>query len=189
MAVPEGDAHRHEPPIPHDEVKVDNRRNQAEFEEDHKLPVAPPADGGGGAGGEGGGGEESQKEGVPGQAAVMAEAGNKEQGGRAETLSEEKQNPAVEVVKKEVKDMGGAEVASNEVLEAGKDAGKGAELPPLKEGGDDPAPGKDAAEKESDEAGKAPGAVVKREWGLFIYLFIYLLFFARCTVMYLNPHP
>ena len=165
MAVPEGDAHRHEPPIPHDEVQVDSRKNKAEFEENHKPPVAPPpADGGGGQEG----GEESRKEVAPGQAAVMAEAGNKEQGGGAEKLTEEKQNPAVMVVKKEVKDMGGAEVASNEVLEVGKEAGKEVELPPLKVG-DDPAPEKDAVagkvpEKASEEAGKAVDAMVKREY-------------------------
>uniref|UniRef100_A0A8C4ZFW7 Solute carrier family 38 member 10 n=1 Tax=Gadus morhua TaxID=8049 RepID=A0A8C4ZFW7_GADMO len=116
VAVPEGDAHRHEPPIPHDEVQADT--------------------------------------------------GDKGQGGGAEKLTEEQQNPAVVVVKKEVKDMGGAEVPSNEVLDAGKEAGKGAELPSLEER-DDPAPGKDALvekapEKASVEAGKAPDAIVKQ---------------------------
>ncbi|CAL8302031.1 unnamed protein product [Lota lota] len=161
VAVPEADAHRHEPPIPHDEVQVDSRKNKVKFEENHKPPVAP-ADGGV-EGGEGG--KNSQKEGKQGQAAVVAEAGNKEQGGGGEKLAEEKQNPAVAVVKKEVEDMGRAEVASNEVNEVEKEAGKGAELPSLKEG-ENLAPGKEAPagkalEKASDDAGKAPDAIVK----------------------------
>uniref|UniRef100_A0A7N8YI81 Solute carrier family 38 member 10 n=1 Tax=Mastacembelus armatus TaxID=205130 RepID=A0A7N8YI81_9TELE len=38
VAVPEGDAHRHEPPIPHDKVMVDSRKNNMELEEDKKQP-------------------------------------------------------------------------------------------------------------------------------------------------------
>uniref|UniRef100_A0A8C5EN84 Amino acid transporter transmembrane domain-containing protein n=1 Tax=Gouania willdenowi TaxID=441366 RepID=A0A8C5EN84_GOUWI len=34
VAVPEGDAHRHEPPIPHDRVKVDSRKTDKEMEEE-----------------------------------------------------------------------------------------------------------------------------------------------------------
>ncbi|XP_056153029.1 putative sodium-coupled neutral amino acid transporter 10 isoform X2 [Lampris incognitus] len=44
VAVPEGEEHRHEPPIPHDEVKVDTRKNNAELEDQNKPP-APPAEG------------------------------------------------------------------------------------------------------------------------------------------------
>uniref|UniRef100_A0A1A7WB93 Solute carrier family 38, member 10 n=1 Tax=Iconisemion striatum TaxID=60296 RepID=A0A1A7WB93_9TELE len=40
VAVPEAEAHRHEPPIPHDNVKVDSRKNNAELEEDQKQPPA-----------------------------------------------------------------------------------------------------------------------------------------------------
>ncbi|XP_028991191.1 putative sodium-coupled neutral amino acid transporter 10 isoform X2 [Betta splendens] len=38
VVVPEAEAHRHEPPIPHDKVMVDNRKNNAELEEDNKQP-------------------------------------------------------------------------------------------------------------------------------------------------------
>uniref|UniRef100_A0A669E9T4 Solute carrier family 38 member 10 n=1 Tax=Oreochromis niloticus TaxID=8128 RepID=A0A669E9T4_ORENI len=45
VAVPEGEAHRHEPPIPHDKVMVDRRKNIAELKDGNKQPVAP-AEGG-----------------------------------------------------------------------------------------------------------------------------------------------
>ncbi|XP_063337545.1 putative sodium-coupled neutral amino acid transporter 10 isoform X4 [Pelmatolapia mariae] len=45
VAVPEGEAHRHEPPIPHDKVMVDRRKNIAELKDENKQPVAP-AEGG-----------------------------------------------------------------------------------------------------------------------------------------------
>ncbi|XP_031660359.1 putative sodium-coupled neutral amino acid transporter 10 isoform X2 [Oncorhynchus kisutch] len=49
VAVPDGEAHRHEPPIPHDEVQIEKRKNDAELEEEKNQPAA--------------GGEEGQSEG------------------------------------------------------------------------------------------------------------------------------
>ncbi|KAI1886423.1 hypothetical protein AGOR_G00195610 [Albula goreensis] len=46
VAVPDGEAHRHEPPIPHDQVMVDERKDQDELREEVKPPVQevrPPA--------------------------------------------------------------------------------------------------------------------------------------------------
>ncbi|KAG1955106.1 putative sodium-coupled neutral amino acid transporter [Pimephales promelas] len=40
VAVPEGEAHRHEPPIPHDGVQIDEIKNQEELEDEKKQPVA-----------------------------------------------------------------------------------------------------------------------------------------------------
>lgn len=34
VAVPDGEAHRHEPPIPHDEVQIEKRKNQQELNEE-----------------------------------------------------------------------------------------------------------------------------------------------------------
>ncbi|XP_060795985.1 putative sodium-coupled neutral amino acid transporter 10 isoform X1 [Neoarius graeffei] len=34
VAVPDGEAHRHEPPIPHDEVQIEKRKNQQELDEE-----------------------------------------------------------------------------------------------------------------------------------------------------------
>uniref|UniRef100_A0A668A713 Solute carrier family 38 member 10 n=1 Tax=Myripristis murdjan TaxID=586833 RepID=A0A668A713_9TELE len=91
VAVPEGEAHRHEPPIPHDEVKIDTRKNNAELEDDKKQSEEK---------------EEPKEDG--GQELV-----NK----KKEETDEDKQKPAVAVVRKEEVDMGGGEVESNEILE------------------------------------------------------------------------
>ncbi|XP_069012015.1 solute carrier family 38 member 10 isoform X1 [Embiotoca jacksoni] len=111
VAVPEGEAHRHEPPIPHDKVMVDTRKNNAKLEENKKQPV-PPA----------GGGEEEPR----GDEDHAPNKDNKQDG-----KGDEK--PA-EGVRKEEVDLGGGEVLSNEVLD--KPVGGAGEKPdvaPLKE--------------------------------------------------------
>lgn len=42
--MPEGEAHRHEPPIPQDEVRVDMKKNDAELQEEKKQPAPQPAE-------------------------------------------------------------------------------------------------------------------------------------------------
>uniref|UniRef100_A0A4W4EL35 Amino acid transporter transmembrane domain-containing protein n=1 Tax=Electrophorus electricus TaxID=8005 RepID=A0A4W4EL35_ELEEL len=39
VAVPDGEAHRHEPPIPHDEVHIEERKNQQELDEEKNQPA------------------------------------------------------------------------------------------------------------------------------------------------------
>ncbi|XP_066519128.1 solute carrier family 38 member 10 isoform X2 [Hoplias malabaricus] len=39
VAVPDGEAHRHEPPIPHDEVQIEERKNLQELDEEKKQPA------------------------------------------------------------------------------------------------------------------------------------------------------
>nr|CBN81237.1 Putative sodium-coupled neutral amino acid transporter 10 [Dicentrarchus labrax] len=112
VAMPEGEAHRHEPPIPRDEVMVDTRKNNAELEEDKKQPVP--------------GGEEKPK--VDEEQGHAVEAKDKR-----DNKVEEKPKPAEAVVGKEGVDLDGGEVLSNEVLEKPvADAGKKQDVPPLK---------------------------------------------------------
>ncbi|KAM9838061.1 putative sodium-coupled neutral amino acid transporter 10 [Aulostomus maculatus] len=113
IAVPEGEAHRHEPPIPHDEVQVDTRKNNAELE-DNKIQVILPAS------------EEELKTNEKQNLGQAAEEGDKQ--GKVE----DKPKPLEVDVKEEEVDLGGGEVQSNEVLEkpAG-DTGKKQEVPPL----------------------------------------------------------
>ncbi|XP_014065258.1 putative sodium-coupled neutral amino acid transporter 10 isoform X5 [Salmo salar] len=140
VAVPDGEAHRHEPPIPHDEVQIEKRKNDAELEEENQ-PTA--------------GGEDSEGQGVADQEEV-----NNKEGGEEEKL------PLL--VKKE--DVGGAEVQSNEVLEKpDPGAGKKQEVPPLKQVEKlalvkEVLVGKDVmAEQALVDAAKAPEAAGKRE--------------------------
>uniref|UniRef100_A0A8C4H5W6 Solute carrier family 38 member 10 n=1 Tax=Dicentrarchus labrax TaxID=13489 RepID=A0A8C4H5W6_DICLA len=93
VAMPEGEAHRHEPPIPRDEVMVDTRKNNAELEEDKKQPVP--------------GGEEKPK--VDEEQGHAVEAKDKR-----DNKVEEKPKPAEAVVGKEGVDLDGGEVLSNE---------------------------------------------------------------------------
>ncbi|XP_029933358.1 putative sodium-coupled neutral amino acid transporter 10 isoform X2 [Myripristis murdjan] len=140
VAVPEGEAHRHEPPIPHDEVKIDTRKNNAELEDDKKQSEEK---------------EEPKEDG--GQELV-----NK----KKEETDEDKQKPAVAVVRKEEVDMGGGEVESNEILEKPV-PGKKQEAPsrkeeekvdPVKDPGRAPVVADQAA---VDHVGKGPEAAAK----------------------------
>ncbi|XP_053196952.1 putative sodium-coupled neutral amino acid transporter 10 [Scomber japonicus] len=137
VAVPEGEAHRHEPPIPHDEVMVDTRKNNAELEEDKKQPVAPA-----------GGDEQEEKH------AVKLED-------QKEAKGEEKPKPVEPVVRKEEVDLGGGEVQSNEVLEKqGGEAGMKRDVPQLKPA-DKIDQVKDSAAEQADKVDKPALAVAK----------------------------
>lgn len=113
VAVPEGEAHRHEPPIPHDEVKVDMRKDNAELEEDRKQPNLPAA----GA---------VQEPNIDRQApAVEAED-------YQNNALEEKAKQVDAAVKKEEVHLGGGDVLSNEVLEK-RDAEENRNAPQLRD--------------------------------------------------------
>lgn len=112
--MPEGDAHRHEPPIPHDEVKVDTRKNIEELEEDKKQLLRPAR-----------GGEQEPK--GEEEQELNAEGKNKQDN----KMEEKPKSEEVHMSKEEV-DLGGGEVLSNEVLEKPiADANKKQDVLPL----------------------------------------------------------
>ncbi|KAL6095257.1 slc38a10 [Pungitius sinensis] len=136
-------AHRHEPPIPHYPVEVDNRKNNAELEEGKKPP------------------EEPKREEEPG----LGPAGGAQ--GREDNGAEEKPKPVVAVVGKEGVDLGGGEVRSNEEVEKPvPEADKKQEVLQREEVGDldpgrgplagNPAAGVKEVAKAPDAAGKPP---------------------------------
>ncbi|XP_017273922.1 putative sodium-coupled neutral amino acid transporter 10 isoform X2 [Kryptolebias marmoratus] len=111
VALPEGEAHRHEPPIPHDDVQVDSRKNKAELEEEKKEAPAKSA-------------EEEPNRPEEQELAPKVEDGDgdKAEGDRAEAaVRNEQEKP-------------GGRVVSNKVLEkAAVEDGKKEDGAPLKE--------------------------------------------------------
>lgn len=162
VAVPEGEAHRHEPPIPQDEVKVDLRKDNAELEEDRKQPNPPAA----------GAGQEPNRD---GQAPVVEAEKNQNH------LVEEKPKPVEAAAKKEEVDLGGGEVLSKEVLEK-REVGEKQNAPQLKDKVDpvkEVVAGKaaslenQAAAKQQGNAARGADAAVNGE---------YVLLFLSCSL-------
>lgn len=92
VVVPEAEAHRHEPPNPHDKVKVDTKKNDEELQV-NRQPVNP----------------ESQPNGE------LEHAGDSQD--KKEEKAEEKQKPAEAIIGKEEVNLGGGDKLSNEILE------------------------------------------------------------------------
>lgn len=139
--MPEGEAHRHEPPIPQDEVKVDLRKDNAELEEDRKQPDPPAA----------GAGQEPKRD---GQAPVVEAQKNQNH------LVEEKPKPVEAAAKKEEVGLGGGAVLSKDVLEK-REVGEN-QFPQVKDKVDpakEAAAGKAAAKQQGNAARGADAAV------------------------------
>ncbi|XP_030610343.1 putative sodium-coupled neutral amino acid transporter 10 isoform X1 [Archocentrus centrarchus] len=148
VAVPEVEAHRHEPPVPHDKVMVDTRKNNAELKDDNKQP-APPAEG----------------------VEEKPIRDNEQDLGNA-LKADNKDDMAAEKPAKEV-DLGGGEFLPNEVIDkpAGE-ADKKQDVAPLKEAerhtaakepfaGNADVVANQAAAAQVNKVGKAPGAADK----------------------------
>ncbi|XP_077595268.1 putative sodium-coupled neutral amino acid transporter 10 isoform X2 [Stigmatopora nigra] len=145
VALPEGEAHRHEPPIPHDKVQIDTRKNIAELEEE-KQKVEKEL-------------KRSQEQDMDPPVAKLEES------------AENVLKAAIVVVKKDEVDQAGGQVQSNEVLEkVGEEPVKKQQVIPIKDADmEDPPKEKVAneasslekaqkAEKSAEAVGKPPPA-------------------------------
>lgn len=100
VAVPQGEAHRHEPPIPQDEVRVDMKKNDAELQEEKKQPAPQAA-------------EEAKQEPVKDEVQGHPIQSENKEDANAEDSAK---HPQV-AVRREGADAGGGGVKSNEVPE------------------------------------------------------------------------
>uniref|UniRef100_A0A9J7ZD83 Solute carrier family 38 member 10 n=1 Tax=Cyprinus carpio carpio TaxID=630221 RepID=A0A9J7ZD83_CYPCA len=135
VAVPEGEAHRHEPPIPHDRVQIDEIKNQEELEDEKKQPRVV---------------EEEKKLPAKEEEELLAEQGAG-QAQEVEAVKEEESKEKEDVVKRDVDQD---QHAVNEVLDKPLVVHKEPDnLPELKEQQDaNEAP----REKKPEEMDKAP---------------------------------
>ncbi|XP_016344823.1 putative sodium-coupled neutral amino acid transporter 10 isoform X2 [Sinocyclocheilus anshuiensis] len=104
VAVPDGEAHRHEPPIPHDRVQIDEIKNQEELDEDEKKqPIVV---------------EEEKKLPAREEKELLAEQGAG-QAQELEAVKEEESKKEEDVVKRDVDQD---QHAVNEVLDKAKNS-------------------------------------------------------------------